>query len=105
MHKLKTILIQFNRAFMPVNLFVSLFLLYLLAQYPPSIIFISQAVFLKMGLYAFIFGYQWYMASKNWYYYRNAGFSIRHLFVYSSVVDLALFIIALLFIYLLKHAI
>lgn len=92
MHKLKTVLIQFNRAFMPVNLFVSLFLLYLLAQYPPSIIFISQAVFLKMGLYAFILGYQWYMANKNWYYYRNAGFTIRRLFIYSCSIDMFIFL-------------
>jgi membrane protein YqaA with SNARE-associated domain len=44
MHKLKTMLLQFNRAFFPVNLFVSLFLIALLLKYPPDIIRITSSV-------------------------------------------------------------
>jgi uncharacterized membrane protein len=85
-------LLQFNRAFFPVNLFVSLFLIALLLKYPPDIIRITQSVFLKLGLYVFIIGYQWYSANKSWYYYRNAGFSIRRLFAWSCAIDLLIFL-------------
>lgn len=99
MYKLKTALLQFNRAFMPVNLFVSLFLLWQLLKYPANVIIISQAIFLKAGIYLFIIGYQWYMQSKNWYYYRNAGMSIRRLFIYSCVLDIAVFLAVYALIY------
>jgi hypothetical protein len=104
MHKLKTVLIQFNRAFFPVNLFVSLFLIWQLLKYPPAITLIILSVFLKIGIYVFIISYQWYAsANKSWYYFRNAGFSIRRLFAYSCVIDMLIFLFSYTFIYLISR--
>lgn len=99
MRKLKIILIQFNKAFMPLNIVVSLYLIRLLLKYQPTIIYVSQAVFAKLGFYGLIVLYQWYMQNKNWYYYRNAGFSIKLLFIYSFLIDLLMFMITYVLIY------
>jgi hypothetical protein len=101
MHKLRLILIQFSRPFFPLNLVVSLYLLRLLLKFPASIIIVSQSVFAKMGVYGLILAYQWFMQNKSWYYYRNAGFSIKKLFIYSYLADMLLFLSAYSLLYFL----
>ena len=86
MYKLKTILYQFNRPVFVFNMVLSLYLIYErnLVNYPLSL-------FIKLCGYAFIIGYQYFTANQTYFYFRNAGYRIRRLYIYSIIADLIFF--------------
>lgn len=86
MYKLRTILYQFNRPVFVFNMLLSLYLIYRrdMVNYP-------QGLFIKLCGYLFIIGYQYFTTNKIYFYFRNAGYSIRRLYVYSIVADLLIF--------------
>lgn len=104
MHKLKTALIQFNRTVLPLNIVVNLLLLWKLMQYPPYALAIFITVLTKGAVYLFVFWYQYYMQNRTWYYYRNAGFSMKWLFIYSCLIDILLFFAAYSLLYFVHKA-
>jgi len=86
MYKFKTILYQFNRPVFVFNMVLSLYLIYRrdMVDYP-------QSLFIKFCGYAFIIGYQYFAANNSYFYFRNAGYSIRRLYGYSIIADLILY--------------
>ena len=86
MYKLKTALYQFNRPVFALNIVLSLYLVYCrnIYSYP-------LGLFAKCCGYLVIIGYQYFSANKSFFYFRNAGYSIKQLYTYSFVVDLLLF--------------
>lgn len=86
MYKLKTILYQFNRPVFIFNLVLSLYLIY-----RQDAVNYAGGIFIKFCGYSFVIGYQYFTASKTYFYFRNAGYSIRRLYIYSVIADLAIF--------------
>jgi hypothetical protein len=86
MYKLKAILYQFNRPVFVFNLVLSLYLIY-----EHNAVNYSQGVFIKFCSYSFVIGYQYFTASKTYFYFRNAGYTIRRLYIYSMIADIVIF--------------
>ena len=88
MYKLKSILYQFNRPVFVLNILLSLYLVY-----KHDIFNFPGAIFAKFCGYGAIIGYQYFTANQTFFYFRNAGYSIRWLYIYSIIADLLLFTI------------
>lgn len=86
MYKLKTILYQFNRPVFALNILLSLYLIY-----RHDIFTFPGAILAKFCGYGAIIGYQYFTANQTFFYFRNAGYSIRRLYIYSIIADLLLF--------------
>lgn len=86
MYKLITILYQFNRPVFALNMLLSLYLIYRL-----DIFSYPGAILAKCCGYGAVIGYQYFTASQTYFYFRNAGYSIRRLYIYSIIADLILF--------------
>jgi len=102
MYKLRTILYQFNRPVFVFNMILSLVLIYCRSKvdYP-------AAVFVKFCGYGVVMAYQYFTANQTYFYFRNAGYSIKWLYVYSIIADLIIFSILYLLpsiIYAIIHA-
>jgi hypothetical protein len=99
MYKLRTILYHFNRPVFALNMLLSLYLIY-----RHDIFSVPGAIFAKFCGYGAIVGYQYFTANQTYFYFRNAGYSIKQLYIYSIIADLVIFII-LSFIPIIIHGI
>ena len=75
--------------------------------YRRDVINFPQSLTIKFFGYAFIIGYQYFTANKAYFYFRNAGYSIKKLYIYSIIADLIIYSILYLIptiIYELIHA-
>ena len=97
-----TILLHFNRTLITWNLFVSLTCIYYIDK---DEITIGNAYFFKQLSYLLVVGFQHYNYSinKTFFYFRNAGYSIRRLYIYSFLIDIALFSIMVTIYHLIKN--
>nr|MBB6136750.1 hypothetical protein [Mucilaginibacter sp. X5P1] len=99
MSNTRTIVLQFYRPLFAINLVFSLYLIY-----ESSEIDYGQGVFLKLFSYLFLFGYQYFSKSNTYFYYRNAGYSMKRLYAYVAILDLAIYSLLYSFFYLLHYA-
>jgi len=58
---------------------------------------------LKVMGYVTAIGYQYYMSNKTYFYFRNAGYSIRQLYVYIFLADMLFYIILIILYALLTY--
>jgi len=58
---------------------------------------------LKAMGYLTAVGYQYYMSSNNYFYFRNAGYSARRLYVYIFLADMFFYIILIILYALLTY--
>ena len=95
------ILLHFNRTLITWNLFVGLACIYYIDK---NEITTGNAYFFKAISYLVVVGFQHYNYSikKTFFYFRNAGYSIRGLYVYSFLIDIALFSIMVTSYHLIK---
>jgi hypothetical protein len=82
----------FYKAFMPWCIISSLACLYYLCSHQFNIPF---AIICKLVSYAAILGVQYinFNSTKTYFYFRNAGYSINLLYVYTFGLDFLIFII------------
>jgi len=99
MSNTRTIVLQFYRPLFAVNLIFSLYLIY-----KSSEVNYGQSIFLKLCSYIFLFGYQYFTKSNTYFYFRNAGYGVRRLYMYVITLDLVLYSVLYSFIYLLHNA-
>lgn len=64
---------------------------------------ISNSLLIKLAGYFASALYQFYMANKSYYYFRNAGYSVRRMYAYVFSIDFAIYIILILLYTLLHH--
>ncbi|OCX51460.1 hypothetical protein BEL04_15650 [Mucilaginibacter sp. PPCGB 2223] len=64
--------------------------------------FLLMALLLKISGYGLIMGYQYLMSQKTFYYYRNAGVSMRMMYLQTYTFDFAIYTIMLILLYLFK---
>jgi len=88
MNRLITLTFQYYRLLLFNNIIFSLMIGTLLIMFAGNYI-IVLLILTKLIAYFSAKGHHYYMHADSFYYYRNAGISIRRLYTYSLVIDLA----------------
>ena len=91
MQNLRTLLIQFNKPFWVYLLVFNGFGLYMIVD--NGIRALGFSLLLKLVGYAGAVGYQNYFSPQVYFYYRNAGYQVRQLYLYSFLLDLIVYAI------------
>jgi hypothetical protein len=91
MKRLVTLLFQFSRPLLMWNMLCTFLCLFL--TYKNGFSIIGICIIIKGISYALAFGYQYYMAANSYFYFRNAGYSVRRLYGYVFAADLLFYII------------
>ncbi|WP_158826097.1 hypothetical protein [Mucilaginibacter lacusdianchii] len=102
MHHFSTLLLQFYRPFWWYHLLFTIIGVYAITIY--GLVFLLITILFKLSGYASALGYQYYFNSNVYYYYRNAGYSVRRMYLYAFGFDFLIFIILLpLCVYISHH--
>jgi hypothetical protein len=54
---------------------------------------IGMSFLIKFTGYGSSLGYQYFMANKSYFYFRNAGYSVRRMYAYVFSVDILIYIV------------
>ncbi|MDN5287486.1 MAG: hypothetical protein JWR38_3760 [Mucilaginibacter sp.] len=90
MFKSPAIVWYFYRSLLLWHATISLVCIYYIHQHKLTIF---ASVFLKLASYGFAVGYQHYnfSANKTFFYFRNAGYTIRRLYLYMFSIDIVIY--------------
>lgn len=91
MQNFRTLLYQFYRPLFLWNFIFScsgiVFLFF------NGINFVLMSFFIKLVGYASSVGVQYYFSANQYYYYRNAGYTLRKLYSYAFLADMVIYLI------------
>lgn len=90
MKRLAAFIFHFYRPVFFVNLIFSLCAIFVLLKH--GIIAMPIVLILKLFGYLLCVSYQYFLAAKTYFYYRNAGLSARQMYLYIFTFDTLLFI-------------
>jgi hypothetical protein len=62
--------------------------------------YLNVPLFIKLFGYAITAGYQYFFSAKSFFYFRNAGYSIRRMYVYVFSLDLSFYLLLMIVTYL-----
>jgi hypothetical protein len=103
MKRLITLLLQFYSSMWMLNILFSIFGMIVIVKNGAT--FIGTGITLKCVGYLTCISYQYFMEGKNYFYYRNAGYSIRRLYSYVCLADMLFYFILVIAYTLLPHGI
>jgi hypothetical protein len=94
MFKSPAIVWYFYKSLLLWNVTISLVCIYYIHQHDVTI---PASLFLKLLSYGFAVGYQHYNFSvnKTFFYFRNAGYTIRSLYLYMFSIDILIYAVLL----------
>lgn len=91
MNRLVTLTYQFYRPIWLWNLIFSVCGVIFLIKNGFSAI--GMSLLIKFTGYGSSLGYQYFMANKSYFYFRNAGYSVRRMYTYAFSVDMLIYIV------------
>ncbi|WP_295768488.1 hypothetical protein [uncultured Mucilaginibacter sp.] len=95
MQNLLRLFIHFTKPFWLYHFIFTVLGLYIIVG--GGLVALILAIPLKLAGYLGMFAYQTFFASQEFFYYRNAGVTIRSLFMLTFAIDMLLFITAVTF--------
>lgn len=101
MDRLITLIRQFYKPLLLFNIAFTVIGLVFIVQNGPGVF--SNSLLIKVFGYLASALYQFYMSNKSYYYFRNAGYSIRRMYAYTFSIDFALYVALILIYVFLKH--
>jgi hypothetical protein len=101
MSKIRSLLKYFYKPILPWNLGFSLTAIFFIGFYGPRVT--GFMLFWKFLGYVSTIFLQSYTAKNVYMYYRNAGYSIKRMYIYAFAVDMAIFIIMLILLFTALH--
>ena len=103
MTRFRSLLWHFYKPLLITNLIAPLCALYAIYQDGLSVLLI--AVLFKVIGYIIGTGYQYLSATQQYYFYRNAGYAMRKLYVICYIIDFIVFLLAtFIYIFMINHA-
>lgn len=102
MSKLAVILFQFNKSIALLNLLVTIVGIAYLLNYGFAVL--PVILLFKLIGYLSSAGIKYLFAGQHFYYYYNAGYSVRRLFMLGIAIDFAVFIAAVMALLVFTHA-
>jgi hypothetical protein len=101
MSNIRTLLKYFYKPILPWNLGFTLTAIFFIGTYGARVT--GFMFFWKLIGYVSTIFLQSYTAKNVYMYYRNAGYSIKRMYVYAFAIDMAIFIIMLILLFTASH--
>jgi hypothetical protein len=94
MNRLIILIRQFNKPLLICNLTFSALGVIFIIIYGTGTT--GYSFIIKLLGYLSLTLYQFYFSNKSYFYFRNAGYSIRHMYIYTYGIDLATYIMLII---------